>query len=389
MATMRIPTGTMTEVSSLGAGRIRDRTPIADRPLFTEIPLDGIEQRLLDLEKGNSDVVIPAKQIDYTPEGLISVGGTKFAIPNWPFRQIAKLCGMSARTLRQAPDGTGKASRHALITYWLDKLGDKPILLRLKETVEDEKTHAKGRVRGVLSTGGKIPLSARDLLSALRPHLRQYDMAVQLGNARDQAFHVRTLFREGVEVARPKAESRVYTVPTMAPSGAETQDVDGNKDTHAMGVHWRMSEVGFCAPSADLLIFRVICSNGLIATTEKTSLIDRRSNLLDEASFRAEVGLAIEKARDRQNEVLEKLTVLRDAWLTDPKNDLKMFLTAANIPYQEDFVKKAVAMFEEEPIASRYGVLQAITRAARAYHPDTRIVYEALAGSYMEAAVSR
>lgn len=387
--TLRVPTGPLTEVST---GRRVDRTPIADRPLFKEIPLDAIEERLLELEKGNSDVVIPAKQIIYTPEGLLSVNGTLFSIPNWPFRQLAKFCGMSSRVLRNAPSGTGKASRHALITYWLDKLGDKPLLIRLKETVKDEKTNAEGRVRGILSTGGKIPLSARDLLSSLRPWLRQYNMAVQLGNARDQAFHVRTLFREGVEVARPTREEKVYVVPTMAPLGVAAQEVEvrGDKDTHAMGIHWRMSEVGFCAPSADLLSFRVICSNGLIATTEKTSLIDRRSQLLDEASFRAEVGLAIEKARDRQTEVMEKLAALRDARLSEPKNEITVFLSSAKgLPYPEEFTKKALAMFDEEPIASRYGVLQALTRAARSYHPDTRVIYEALAGSYMAASIAR
>ena len=366
-------------------------TRVGDRPMFEELNLDAIEDRLIQLETGNVDVVVPAKHINYNPEGFIVVDGRKFGLPNWPFRQLAKLVGLNAKMLREAPSGTGKASRHALVTYWLDKLGDKPILLRLKDTgVVDEKTGADGRLRGVMASRGTIPFSARDLLSSLRPYLKQYNMAVQLGNAREQAFHLRTVFREGVEVAKPSREDKVHVVPTLRAPGSSpaTQDVHGNLDTHALGIHWRMSEVGFCPLSADMLIFRQVCANGMIALTEKTGLISKRTATWEEQEFRTEIGLSIERARDRQNEILERLTGLRDAKLVDPIYELRTFLQMRNEQeVNKEFIANVEQAYKEEPMPTKYGVLQAITRAARKYHFDSgRLVFEAVAGSYLDTA---
>ena len=364
-----------------------------DRPLFAEINLDRIEEHLTKMEVGNVDVTIPAQHINYTPEGFIKVGDQTYGMSTWSFRQMAKLLGRNAKDLREAPTGTGPATKYAIVNYWLSKMGDKPLLLRLKETgVVDEKTGATGRVRAIMSTGGKIPFSARDLLSALRPYLRQYNMAVQMGNATERSFHVRTLFREGIEITTPKLESKVHVVPTGRrdlDGGVQDQEkVHGDLDTHTLGVHWRMSEVGFCPLTGDLVVYRLICQNGMIGLTEKTSIISRRLALVDEGEFRTEIGMGIEKARERQNEMLERLTALRDYKLSDPVSELKSWL-GGRADVNKEFISNAEAAFREEPINSKYGVLQAITRAAKKYHPDQRVVLETIAGIYLETSLTR
>jgi hypothetical protein len=355
-------------------GRPAPRRLGREIPLFREVSFDKLEKHLETMEEGNSDVFLPAKDIIITPEGCVQIGigdqAKIFSFSDWAFSQLASVIGIAKEVLSKSPNGTGRASRKAIIDHWLSKT-DKTILLRLKDLpTRDEATGATGRIRAFMATD-VLPFSNRQLLSALRPWIAHYNMGIQIGASTEKSFHVRLLFREQL---------------LLGTDGEKGSRGSGKVDGHCIGIHFRSSEVGFGPLVADLLVYRQVCANGMIAQTEKSSMLHKQHRFIDPATIGTEIGMVIEASRHRQSEVLDRLTALRDHRLEDPKATMQMWLRLEKV--SETLIKASSEAYDKEPIRSRFGVLQAMTRAAQSFPLDGgRTELETLAGRYLAASV--
>lgn len=337
-----------------------------DEPLFAEVKLERIEERLHELEKGNHDEVIPAHLLNYTDTGRIKVAGKEYELCLHSFRQLAEIIAIPAKTLEKCPLGSGKASRQAIVLHWLSKMEGRSFLVRLKDNeVANDKTGVHGRVRAILpaNPSGELPLSNLELFEHMRPYLRAYNMGVQLGNANQDSFHMRTLFREELNI------------------GGQVGNRHSGKDVHSLGVHWTNSETGKFRLSADLIVYRQVCSNGMIAQSERGGLLHRRHQFVDRTTIGADIAAAMEAARARQSELMGGLRTLRDQRIEDPETELRSFLGSQNVSKEQ--VESVIKAFAEEPLRNRFGILQAMTRAVRKNHPDERVPMEKIAGIYL------
>jgi hypothetical protein len=349
-----------------------------ERPLFKEVSLDKMEERLAELEEGNHDLFVPAGQINITPDGLLQVGAGDdaklFSFTDWSFSQVAKFVGIPSDTLSKSPLGTGKASRKSILDYWLDKKKDHTVCLRLKDLdITDPGSGASGKVRAFLP-GDTVPYSNRELLTSLRPYFSKYDMAVQIGAVTEKTLHIRSLFREAIDLGRD----------------IQTENTGLRADLHNVGVHWRNSEVGFSSLQADLLVFRVVCTNGMIALTEKNGLFHKQHRFIDPATITIELGQVMIAARERQSELLEGLRILRDRRFSseeETKAAMVAFLTRNGA--SQKVIQAVKDAWDKEPIRSPYGILQAMTRGAQQFAMDGgRTDIETLAGKYLADTVT-
>lgn len=337
-----------------------------EEKLFQEVNVDKVFTRLEELEKGNFDEIVTPVTFNYSDRGTVIVGGEHFSFTDYSFKQLATIIGIPSAVLQRSPLGGGRASRQSLVTHWMEQQEGRTFLLRLKRSEVVEKgTDVVGRVRGILPAmvNGDLPFSNKALLEALVPYLRAYNMGVQLGAANECSFHLRALFREEVNVGT-KEKSGFLEI-----------------DRHCLGVHFVNSEVGKFPLRADLLVYRQVCKNGMIAQSERSGLIHKAHRFIDPTTIGAEIQQAMEAVRSRQDELLGGLRSLRDQRIDDPEAEIKAHLQEHKAP--KEWIEYAIQSFAAERIGTRFGVLQAMTRAAQKVLPDLRIEFETIAGAYM------
>ena len=343
------------------SGRRRGREQV----LFAEVSTDKIFARLDELERGNEDVVVSSNTFNYCDDGTIKINGEKFSFTEYSFGQLATLIGFPAKTLQKSPLGTGRASRQAIVTHWIEQQEGRSYLLRLKRSEALQKdSPVVGRVRGVLTAlpNGELPYSNRELLSDMLPYLRAFNMGVQMGAANEHSFHIRALFREELNV------------------GAATRSGGMEIDRHSLGVHFVNSEVGKFSLRADLMVYRQVCKNGMVAQSERSGLLHKAHRFIDKTTIGSEIQQAMEAVRSRQDELIAGLRSLRDQHPQNPEDEIRSFMKDNKAP--KEWIEFALQAFTQERLGTRFGVLQAMTRAAQKVVPDLRIEFETIAGQY-------
>lgn len=154
------------------------------------------------------------------------------------------------------------------------------------------------------------------------------------------------------------------------------------------GFHMRNSEVGYTALIIDGFQFRLVCLNGAIMTVKGGRMLYRVHRSIDDMTIDGLLDDTFRALPTQYENNRRRLTVLQEQKLDDleaVEKEIERFLTKAEATktFQEE-VKEA---FKAEPILNRYGVLQAITRAAQNVRDmEKRAVLEEYAGSYIAAA---
>lgn len=219
---------------------------------------------------------------------------------------------------------------------------------------------AKGQVlRGAMSAK-YAKLDNAKLLSILSPILEDARLKVALCQLSSESFHLRLV------------DSRL------------SRDVLPG-DTHFVGIHIANSEVGKRAVSVDALVFRLVCTNGLIRLVKGKSLLSQRHLYLSEERFQARLGTAMREAVTVAAGFLERIEnatrvpvpdvggaigALAEQWdLTQATTELVRFHLLAEPHTQQETL---------------YGLTNAITAAAQRLPADDRYELEARAGALIE-----
>lgn len=376
------------------AATAEPRRLVRDQPMMREVRWDQVDTRLDELDQGNFDIATTASSLRVNDAGLLEINSGSlvegapdkvelYGFTDWSFTQLAQMAGIPSNFLKKSPTGHGKASKRALIEKWLENKSTAPVLLRMKrnplkvdengnettETLVDEKTGTSGHVRGILS-GHTVPFGMRDAVTAIRPWALQYGMKIQLGNMTERSAHLRLIFPEFLDLSAGHGESQSTDDGILAPG-----------DLHSLGVHLATSEVGYRSLTVDLMVFRLVCTNGMITQSDRTSLYHRRQANLDPSTVRQELGIALEEARSKTQELTDRLKDLKLQVLPEPELTLESFLRSNGAP--ASFIADAKEAWKKEPVKTKFGILQAVTRAAQRSPIDVRTEYERLAGQYL------
>jgi len=159
-------------------------------------------------------------------------------------------------------------------------------------------------------------------------------------------------------------------------------------DGLSVGVHISNSEVGARSLCVDALVYRLVCSNGLIAMVKGQSLLKRRHVHMAPLRFRAALEEAVEGAFTTAHGFLQQLEDSTRQGVPDPESAIEKLGERWGL---SEPVREAakVALWREETNVrhSAYGLVNAFTGVAQLLNDDKRYDLEVLAGQLAQGGV--
>jgi len=297
-------------------------------------------------------------------------------------RQVGKLIGVRWDKFfgAQDPDKINRAVRDHLKARAED---DKPIVKLVARKHFENRPESDGLLRGVVTPSYTELRDARllDRISATQGRSKMRDMAFSTFDLRDNGSHYCLVHKEPVNLAKEG----------LPPSGFSPGGAHGSPSGEVgyYGLRLRNSEVGTYSYTADGYIMRLICVNGLMVPVNGGRILKRVHRGLGDEKLDELINDMFRKIDHMREEVSAKNRRLRSITVRDPEDEIRNYLGRQGQPViVQDAVVKA---YKDEPEETAFGVLQAITAAARALHdaPDRQHELELLGGNYIETAIGR
>lgn len=334
----------------------------------------------------NPDVVVEMDKLRITPELNIEIpkGGT-FKLTGWAQKQLGSILGvqwdkwfdpklvdhnMIQQEIQRRFSKTGDQRKLRTRQFKSDSPGVegcngylRAVLGPTYFPIDDERVFARLE---------KKFLGNLENLRFMKNHLSRKS---NWGN--DHANHY-TLIGDAIDLGGIQMEhpdKRVRQAYEMAAMSGELPD----RDYMYPGFHMRNSEVGYSAITVDEFNMRLVCYNGMMVTTGDSRLMYRQHRPIEDAALDNQLNDVFEKVPVRWETTRLKLTAMHGAVIEDVPKHITDTLTKLKAP--KHFIEAAIKAHEEEPLPTEFGVLQAITRAARDIEDmDKRFEFEALAG---------
>jgi hypothetical protein len=161
-------------------------------------------------------------------------------------------------------------------------------------------------------------------------------------------------------------------------------------DRLVAGIHVANSEVGKRAVTVDALVYRLVCTNGLIRLVRGASLMNRRHVSLSRPQFEAGLQQAIRDALVSGVGFMERLAVATTEPVQDVDRTIRRFSTQwALSQTTEANIRQALLTEPRTQQETVYGLVNAVTNAAQALPADDRYSLEALASTLLDGAAAR
>lgn len=296
-----------------------------------------------DLAMENGRIALPYPEHLRHPHGL--------ALTPWATTQVCQRLGMPTGYFRRCPPHL----QDSQFNHWVQPSQNgsnghrrERWMLRTKED----------SVRGVL-TERYSPLDNADILEILAPMMEPH-YQVSWFALTEESFHLRVVD------------------PRLA------RDVLPN-DRLIAGIHLANSEVGKRAVTVDALVFRLVCSNGLVRLVKGASLLYRRHLSWSKPQFEAELRQAMREAFLHGVGFIERLSWSTEEHIQDVDGTLQMLGSRWNWP--ETLRTRVSETLRAEPRAQQetlYGLVNAVTQAAQELPADDRYDLEVLAAELVE-----
>lgn len=182
-------------------------------------------------------------------------------------------------------------------------------------------------------------------------------------------------------INREHPNSQVRRVYRMA----EAEGLLPEEDWVYQGLCFRNSEVGYTALTVDADMFRLLCLNGAIISTDGGRILYRTHRAIDDGAIEKLLRVVFTSTPALLERNRKMVTALSNAATEDPVTEMLKFLERQKAT--KAFQEAAIEAYAKEPLANRYGVMQAIARAARdVADMNRRVELEELAGRYMAQA---
>jgi len=351
--------------------------------------LDALRTKLELEARHHQDVMVKGRDLLFGNDGLVTIKHAlneagkevevvdKLSWTDTAFTQFCSKIEVPSEFVRRCPIH-GPSSKKSIIDHWKEGVDGKTFLLRLHNLdVPDEKTGAGGMVRAFL-TERFSKFDNLELVDVAAPFIKERGLQIQIGAHTDKSFHMRLLDPKTIDVRTGK------TPENQPPPGAHI--VDYKSDVHQVGIHVLNSEVGAYNLRGDFMLFRQVCTNGLIILFDKKPLFSHKHVGIESHEIRTRFAASLDEMKDRTEGVIHNLETAGEQHLAEPLTELRRQLKAAK-GTTDDFITLAFEAFEAEPVPTRFGIIQAITRAAQKLPSmDQRIEMEQVAGRILLAA---
>tara|TARA_Y100000590_G_scaffold419755_1_gene521771 strand:- start:3101 stop:4201 length:1101 start_codon:yes stop_codon:yes gene_type:complete len=279
---------------------------------------------------------------------------------SFSFRQLCRKLKSPAKYMMQLP---GNISKQAL-DYFKGALQDTDLSLKVKW--RESGNHPDGGfhyVRGIVSPS--TPLIANSsLISAMTEAVDTHGMRVWKAHFRDHDFHAKLIWGDDVNIG-----------------------TEANPDNVNIGIHIGNSEVGARHTEIQMMIFRLVCTNGMINMVDGLPLYRRTAFNITRDQVLAEINNALHTVENRKDTLFGQFQDARNLILPKP------FLILSRVAKKYSLSKAEVVAITEEfnqgQIVGEYGsskidLLNAITRVAQNYEQETRVKLETVAGKFLQ-----
>ena len=213
-------------------------------------------------------------------------------------------------------------------------------------------------LRGVLSEHYS-PLDNTQLMDSLRPLFNGHYRVEWFGLS-DEALHLRVID------------------PSL------TRDVLPD-DALSAGVHLSNSEVGRRAVTVDACIYRLVCSNGLVALVRGKSLLRQRHIHVSQPRFQVALEEAVAQGVQTATSFVEQMKratqePVRDVEKALERLGIRMGLSQGVL----DAARRSMLSERPDQQSTLYGLVNGLTRAAQSLPAEDRYDLEVLAGRLAE-----
>lgn len=332
-------------------------------PKLKIITPDKVMEKVIASDLGKEDIVTSLKDLSFVGINSMSVKdhGTYLFDDKFPaFEQLCNRLQVPSAYLRKCPL-TGRAGRNEQLEYWRDQVEENEVMLRVRGFATP-KGEERGLVRAVL-TKNYEPIDNLRLLNWTTDAMTEVEgLGLIYANVNNLSTHLRLAFNEPVDLGT-----------TEAP------------DIHYFGMHISDSEVGERALNMDYMLYRLACLNGLIVEVEGEKLLHQKHIFVNYSQLERNFKDAFSMALDYREQLIDTLQATRSQVVRDPFSMIRRIVR--HYRGTMEFANAVIAAFEAEPPidgqATRYHIVNALTRAAKKQKIDQRYAIEEIAGKYL------
>ena len=342
--------------------------------LHEKIAFDEAHEKICADDRGKWDVVLPSSEI-VMQSGKIFFPDCKaydceagLQLSNWATGQMCNRLNIPAAYFKRCPEEL----QDEQFNWWnsqeeksFDAI-DFPVGIRPNDrfyTGQEKRERwllrAKGQTLRAVLTDRYTPIDNRMLLRCLHrslpPHLKVQWMALD-----EESFHLR-LFDPTCVIEVKNGD------PLMA------------------GLHISNSEVGKRSVTIDAIVYRQVCSNGLIRLIKGKSLMQQRHIAVTPAHFVSLLQRAMHQALIASHEFLEQMAMATREPIRDVEKEMKILVSDWHL--SQTFVEQVEDHLVHEERAHQenlFGLVNALTRAAQSLDAEHRYDTEVLAGKFLE-----
>jgi hypothetical protein len=160
-------------------------------------------------------------------------------------------------------------------------------------------------------------------------------------------------------------------------------------DALTVGVHIANSEVGFRSVTVDALVYRLVCSNGMVRLVKGKSLLRQRHIHLDRSRFRAALEEAVSDAFLTADGFIDELRRKTQQLVPDVEETIERLGERWKLSeLVQEGIKSALARDVPQHQESLYGLVNAFTATAQQLSDEARYDLEVLAGRLAEHGVA-
>jgi hypothetical protein len=298
------------------------------------------------------DQVLPISRLRATDDGFIevpSVGTTN--LTQWSRRQLAGILGI--RWDRWfSEDLVVPADRAAEINLRFRRSNDS-FKVRTRRWAAGEEVKGEAVLRALVSPT-YAPIDDLYVFDALRSALggRLEELCFVRLDVTDESSQYAAVNREEVDLGIAKP------------------------DHHRNGILIANSETGSRSLTLLVWIWRLVCTNGLIAPESSVfRMVHRRQK---DGVMQEKLGRAVRLLPECWSRAERTLRNARQDPVENPHAALEVMVTAH--PQLRPISDSVYEAYEQDPEPNRFGIIQAITRAAQGLRPEDRLTVEEFAG---------
>jgi len=155
------------------------------------------------------------------------------------------------------------------------------------------------------------------------------------------------------------------------------------------GVHIANSEVGKRAVTVDAMVFRLVCTNGLIRLVKGKSLLHQRHIHVAQEQFADALETAVAEALKTSAGFMEQLAFATREPVKDVEETLSRIAKHWSLSQStQEQMKRSLLAERPDQQETLYGMVNALTNAAQLLPADDRYDLEVLAGHLVEHGIS-